>query len=431
MSDKKNKYSRREILLSAMAAGGGVGLRSLLMGLPVHFLTQRSMAAPIENFLVYSLNGSGCPINCNVPGTYINGYDHATAFATPVTSNWGSQSLKAAPCWNSLKKEIKATANIFHLRTMTNSHNEMDKVTNIFGAIESIDGRSAEMLPSIIAHELAPSLGTRLSYPVALAGPLTHKGKNQKIYTPSSVKALFPSGESSATINARVFRDKQIDLLYKDVKSNGTPAQMRFLNNYASSSKEAQELANQLSEALQIVEGDTEIDHMKTAAALLALKLTPVVTVRMHFGGDNHADTDLAGEVAAHNRAMTSLNALYDALKGFGIQNKTTFALLNVFGRTIKTNSRGGRDHNHRQSVMFSFGAGVKGGMIGDLAPGFRGLPEAQPINSTTGKITSSDIPINETLHSAAKSLMVATGMSEARTNKLVTGGKIVKPYLA
>lgn len=429
---KKNaEISRREILLGALAAGGGIGLRSLLLGLPVQFLTQRVMAASKANFLIYAMSKGGDPVNCNVPGTYIDGYDHADAFKVPVMTTWGTQSLKAAPCWNSLKSEIKSTANVFHIRTMTNSHSEMDKVTNVFGSVESLDGRSVEMLPSRIAYELAGSHGTQLNYPVALAGPLTFRGKNQKIYNPSSIKALFPAGVDAAMASARVFRDKQIDALYKDIKSNGTPAQMRFLSNYASSAVEARNLAGELSSALAPVSGNTEVDYMKTAAALLALRLTPVVTLDINFGGDNHADTGLVSEVARHNDAMLTLNALYDALKGFGIHNQTTFSMLNVFGRTTKVNARGGRDHNHRHSIMFSFGAGVKGGMIGDLAPGFRGFPESQAVNSATGKTVGADVPVDETLHSAAKSLIVATGIPEASANKMVTGGKIIKPFLA
>lgn len=432
---KKQKslvFDRREALLGAIAAGGGLALRSLLLGLPTQFLTQRSMALTQANFLVYSMNSGGCPINCNVPGTYVTGFDHAPEFATPVMTQWGSQNHLAASCWSNLKNEIKKTSNIFNLRSLTNSHNQMGDVTNIFGSIESPENSSAEMLPSIIAHELAKQHKTQLNYPVAMSGPLTVGGKNQKIYSPSSIKALFPSGVDAALANARTFRDQQLDLLYKDIKTNGTPAQMRFMSNYVSSADEAKKLAGGLADALSSVTGNEEIDYMKTAAALLALKLTPVVTVGISFGGDNHADTDLVGEVARHKTGIASINSLYDSLKTFGIENKTTFALLNVFGRTTKVNGRGGRDHNGSHTIMYSFGAGVKGGVIGETQVGkFKSNFEVLDLNSATGKAMGADITATQTLHSAAKSLMVATGIPESQVNKLVTGGKVVKPFLA
>jgi hypothetical protein len=81
---------------------------------------------------------------------------------------------------------------------------------------------------------------------------------------------------------------------------------------------------------------------------------------------------------------------------------------------------------------MFSFGAGVRGGMIGDLLTNGsrRDWFYAQGINSQTGGIQNPDIDPQQTLHSAAKSLIAATGIEEAKVDEMVLGGKVVRAFL-
>lgn len=424
------KINRRDLILSAAFGSGAIGLRSLLTGLPIHFLTSRSMANTTGKYLVYCARRAGDPVNNNVPGTYVEDYAHSDAFSTPVDIRLGTETFKAASAWNLLSNEIKASANFFHLRTTTNSHNELESVMKIFGAVEPIEGRAAEMLPSVIAHEHSQLLGTQLTHPIALQGILSYKGRNQKIYSPQNIKSLFPSGLSTAMLDARAFRDRQIDSIYRDVKTNGTPAQRRFMDDYVVSGQKARDLGNQLSQELATVNGNSQADQMRTAAALLALKVTPSVIVGLDFGGDNHGDATLSNETAKHNSSIQDINILFESLKSYGIQDQTIFAMLNVFGRTPWRNSRGGRDHHGRQSIMFSFGSSIKPGMVGDIRKGDRNRYEAQGINSQTGRIDNPDIDPNQTLHSAAKSLIAATGLSEAKINTLVTGGKVVRGFL-
>ena len=428
--NKKNELNRREALMLALASGGGIGLRSLLTGLPIHFLTRRSMANTGGKFLVYAARRAGDPVNCNVPGTYKAGYDHADEYSTPVNMRIGNQTHQAAPVWDTLRAGIKSSANFFHLRSRTNSHNELDSVMKVFGAIDAIEGRGSEMLPSVIAHEMSKLLGTQLTSPLALGGILSYKGRNQQVYRPTNIKSLFPSNMSNAVVNARRFRDQQIDLIYRDLKSNGTPAQKRFIDNHIVSGSRARQLGNQLAAELESINGNGANDTMRTAAALIALKVAPVVSLELDFGGDNHGDSQLANEVRRHESGITAINELYDALSGYGIADQTIFSMLNVFGRTPQRNSRGGRDHWGPQSIMFSFGAGVRGGMIGDIARGGRrNRFEALGINSDTGLTQNPDIDPNFTLHSAAKSLIAATGIEENKVNEMVNGGKIVKAY--
>jgi len=427
----KLKLTRREMISLALVQGGGLGLRSLLTGLPVHFLTSRSVAETKANYLVFASNRAGDPVNCNVPGTYKSGYEHSGAYSNPANIRFGTEMHKAAPVWNNLRSEIRAFANFFHLRSGTNGHNELNSVMKIFGAIESIKGKGGEMLSSRISYELSKMMSTQLQSPIALGSTLSFKGENQKIYSPGGIKALFPSGTNEALLNARKFRDRKIDTIYRELKVSGTPAQKKFIDSHIISGSKARLLGDQLSSALEDVSSNSADDKMKTAAALLALNVTPAVTMDLPFGGDNHADSGLVREMAQHESSIQALNNLYTYLKNYGIEGKTHFSLLNVFGRTPTINGKGGRDHWGRHTVMFSFGPKIKGGVVGDIAPSGRGgRYESMAINSQTGKVQNPDINPEDTLKSAAKSLMAVSGISESRINEVVTGGKIVKGYL-
>ncbi len=427
---KRNSLSRRELILCALNASGGLALKSLVTGLPISFLTRRAMAADGDSYLVYSAQRAGDPVNCNVPGTYMTGFSHPTIWETAIPVNFGNQSYQCAEIWQSLLPAIRMNTNIFHLRTNTNGHGELDTVMNIFGSIKPVTGRAPEMLPSIISHLLSQAQGTTLRTPIAMSGVLTFEGNNQKIYTPNSLRGLFPSTVSVVDMDMRQYRDQQLDLVYADVKQNGTSAQKRFIDNYAKSRADAQKLGTELGVALSTVTGSGEEQQVRTAAALLALKVTPVATVGIGFGGDNHADSGLTQETTRHTSGISVLNTLYQSLASYGIHDKTTFAMLNVFGRTPNINSRGGRDHHGDSSIMLSFGPRVKGGVVGGLVVGGnRNRPQAQGINSVTGAIASPNINANETLHSAAKSLMVACGISEQQADQWVVGGKVVGAY--
>ncbi len=445
MSNKKIKLSRREALIMALCSGGGLGLRSLLTGVPIHFLTRRSMAQTAGKHMIYCYSRDGDPVNSNAPGTYKTGYEHPPAYQTPENITLGSQTLQAAGVWNNLNNNIKQTANFFHLRTTAVAHNESNQALTLNGNVGPIVGSSAEMLPSVISNEMSKLLGTQLDSPISMAASgntnvntqtvgavsATFKGRNQQLYLPTGVKSLFPALSQNLT-NARSIRDQYVDSLYSTLKATGTPAQKNYVDEHIVSGGRARQLGDQLVTALNTVDSDTEENVMKTAAALLALKVTPLVTLSINFGGDNHDDNAAkATEVTGHTNGITTINSLYDALVSYGIQDQTIFSMLNIFGRDTRFNTRGGRHHYGSHTVMFSFGPGIKGGMIGDVAQtGSNNFYQSMAINSVTGGTAGADIDANETHQSAAKSLIAATGVPEAKAETLVEGGKVVKAYL-
>jgi hypothetical protein len=121
------------------------------------------------------------------------------------------------------------------------------------------------------------------------------------------------------------------------------------------------------------------------------------------------------------------------------LQDKVTFATLNVFGRNLngisKTESRSGRDHYGNHSVAVMIGKNVKPGVYGGVTTvqgGFGGgmALGAGDIDSTTGTLTpGGDVPRAETFVSMARTLGGALGIPQTNLESSFvagSGGKAV-----
>jgi uncharacterized protein (DUF1501 family) len=167
------------------------------------------------------------------------------------------------------------------------------------------------------------------------------------------------------------------------------------------------------------------------AVTLIKMNVAPVVSMHIPFGGDNHTDADLAGETKQTVAATGTISLLYQKLTDLGLQDRVTFAAMNVFGRTLAKKGTTGRDHlaNHHTTVMF--GKAIKGGVIGGLTPQ-AGDFAALPIVSSTGVgDASGDVAFGDTLGAMAKTLGAALGVSPAALDENISTGKVVRAALA
>ena len=65
--------------------------------------------------------------------------------------------------------------------------------------------------------------------------------------------------------------------------------------------------------------------------------------------GDNHGDTGLAKEIAGHAAGVGSIAKMMQGLTAANLQDKVTFVMSNVFGRTMVHGfNANGRQHNDR-----------------------------------------------------------------------------------
>jgi hypothetical protein len=474
-------FTRRNALLTGLFGTGYVGLRAMATGLPAWFVadpskaTAQDLACAIQarenmQYLIVSVSSMGDPIGCNCPGTYegeaaaaIHPEDASMA-ATPIA--FGDKMLTAAAPWGVLSEAVRARTAFFHHVTLANNHGDQPKVMRLMGATTK-----GEMLVSALASHLTGCHGTVQAEPVAIGARgnaselVSYGGRSLPSVSPTQLRQLLTGsaggrggggipgqgGKSGAAVlvGLRSIRDKYLDQMNVLAKMDATGVQQKFLDALAQSQQQVRLLAEGLADTLGSIDGDDVEGQALAAAALISANVTPVVTVRIPFGGDNHSDSGLAAEVADHTDANTrftgvaGIQRVMDALTAMGLQDKVTFATLNVFGRNLngisKTEARSGRDHYGNHSVAVMIGKNVKPGVYGGVTTvtgGFGGgmALGAGDIDSATGALTpGGDVPRAETFVSMARTLGGALGIPQANLDSSFvagSGGKAVAAAL-
>jgi hypothetical protein len=440
MSDNhKTTTSRRGVLAAMATVGGGLILRSLATGLPAQILLNPLSASaqdmPTGKILILSSSSAGDPVNANVPGTYglPNLFHSADPAMAATTLSLGGQSYTAAKPWADLPQTILDRSVFFHHATYTPVHGEMNRVQRMMDATEKND-----MLVSLIARELGPTLGTVQHEPVSLGARggelLSSGGRILSNVAPLSVRQSL-GGVDGPLKDLQTLRDKSIDKIYALYKEQGTPSQLKLLDAWSRSRDEVRAISTELITLLDTVDGNDQVNQARTAAVLAAMKISPVISLHLDFGGDNHTDAGFDNETTKHLSAIATLQGLIeqlDQLRTAGnLQNDVVFASLNVFGRTLKKKGTAGRDHHSGHHAMVLIGEGLNPGVVGGVALNESGSEYiAQSIDSSTGE-AGGDIPYEETLGAAGKTLAVALGIPEDRANQMLPPGKIVSSVLS
>jgi uncharacterized protein (DUF1501 family) len=256
---------------------------------------------------------------------------------------------------------------------------------------------------------------------------LTFSGRGLPNLNPTGLRDVLtkPTGPIG---DLRPLRDKSIDQMYAALKERGTPAQRAYIDSLALSRGQARSISDDLLGMLSSITSNRSDGQIAAAAALIRMNVSPVVAIRIEFGGDNHRDPDLMGaEVPQTEIGIQRIGELMELLKQYGLQDKVTFAAYNVFGRTLKKLGTAGRDHwgSHHTTVMI--GKTIKPGVIGGLEPK-AGDYYATPIQSTTGEAApgGGDISFQETLGAMGKTLGVAVGADKATLDMQISQGKTV-----
>ncbi len=160
-----------------------------------------------------------------------------------------------------------------------------------------------------------------------------------------------------------------------------------------------------------------------------------MISIHIPFGGDNHVDTALATETKQTVAGVASIGNLWTQLTAAGMQDRVTFAMMNVFGRTLSAShgSTNGRNHHGDHHVTVLIGKPMKGGVVGGLEPANNDY-RATSIDSRSGGAVaggSGDIPFSETLSAAGKTLGAACGVDRGLLDQNIAGGKVVAAALA
>jgi hypothetical protein len=441
--------------MTTLFGAGHVGLRALATGLPAWFIanprsaTAQALTCTIDakdklQYLIVSASSSGDPLNCNVPGTYeaapiIHPLQPEVA-PTPITL--GGKMYTAALPWagtdvgGALNPAVLARTSFFHHMTRSTVHGDQPKVMKLVGATA---GR--EMIVSAYAKHLSACFGTVQAEPVAVGARgnsselVSYSGRMLPSISPTQLKQLLTGSRNDPLVKVRTLRDQALDQLNALAKTDGTNVQRQFLDAMALSQRQVRQLVDQLATTLNGITSDDAKGQALAAAALISANVTPVVTMHISFGGDNHTDQDLQTEATQHVTGVQGIQAVMDALATLGLTDKVTFATLNVFGRNLngiaKTDGRTGRDHYGNHAVTVMIGKNVVPGVIGGVTPATSGAYLASPIDSSTGAPSpTGDIPAAETHVAAARTLGVALGIPEAQLAGdfiASAGGKVIR----
>jgi hypothetical protein len=435
--------TRRQGIKTTLFGAGLVGLRALATGLPARFLLNPRQAladnpAPTcgakdkAQYIILNTSGGGDPINASVPGTYedpliAHSLDPAMA-PTPLIIR-GQTHTAAAP-WATLPQGVLDRTCFWHLMTNTPVHPKEPDVLKLMGATYA-----GEMLPSLLARELAPCLGTIQSQPISVgatspAEGLSYGGAALPIIPALALKATLTNTPGPLT-NLQPLRDQTLNQLYDLYRNGANPAQRAYIDSLVTSQQQVRNINQDLLSALGSIKDNSAASQVLAAVTLIQMNVTPLIAIHIPFGGDNHRDVGLAAETAQTVSGVATIAALMQQLAAAGLSDKVTFMSLNVFGRTLGPGNTDGRQHNENHQVSVTIGKPFLGGVIGGVAPAQKDYG-ALPIDSKTGKgSVTGDIPMVSTLASFGRTMLAAVGVAPAVITSDVTSGTIITPALA
>jgi hypothetical protein len=435
--------TRRNAILSTLFGTGLVGLRALATGLPASFLLdpRRALASdPVPpcgsmdkaQFIIMNTSGQGDPINASIPGTYddpmiVHSPDPAMA---PTNLVLQGRTYQAAAPWATLPQPVLDRTCFWHLMTNTPVHPKEPDVLKLMGA-----AYAGEMLPSILARQLAPCLGTLQAQPITVgattpAEGLSYGGSALPIIPALALKSTLTSVPGPLT-NLQPLRDETLNQLYDLYKNGASPAQRAYIDSMVTSQRQVRGIRQDLLEALSSIKDNTATSQVLAAVTLVQMKVTPVVAIHIPFGGDNHRDVGLATETAQTISGVATIASLMQQLAAAGLSDSVTFMSLNVFGRTIGPGNTDGRQHNENHQVSITIGKPFKGGVIGAVGPVKKDYGALSLDSKTGAGSASGDVAPLDTLPSFGKTMLAAVGVDAATISSQINGGRVIPAALA
>ncbi|HEY2734750.1 MAG TPA: hypothetical protein VGI70_12235, partial [Polyangiales bacterium] len=383
-------------------------------------------------YVIFATSSAGDPINASVPGTYLDSKivhspDPRMAAATLML---GGQNYQAATPWTSLSQSVLDRTSFWHLSTGTPVHPKEPDVLKLMGSTYA-----SEMLPSLIARQLASCLGTVQPQPIAIGATspsegLSYQGAALPIIPAQALKATLTS-PSGALTELRPLRDQTLNELYDIYKTDATTAQRAYIDTLVKSQSEVRNIDQNLLDALSSITDNGIDSQILAAVTLIQMNLAPVLSINIPFGGDNHRDPSLAKESDQTISGVAAIGSLMQQLSAAGLSDKVSLVSLNVFGRTLGPGNENGRQHNPNHQVSIAIGKPFKSGVIGGVQPVAKDYG-AMPIASATGKAAADgDVQPGDTLASFGKTLLQAFGVDSAAIDTGITSGKVISGALS
>jgi hypothetical protein len=435
--------SRRNAILSTLFGAGYVGLRALATGLPAAVLLnpRKALASPSTSmclapqkaqYIIFNTSGNGDPINASVPGTYedpmiVHSSDPSMA-PTPLTI-LGQQHTAAAP-WSTLPQDVLDRTVFWHLMTNTPVHPKEPQVLELMGATQA-----GEMLPSLLARQLAPCLGTVQPQPISVGAlnpseALNYAGAALPVIPALALKATLTNPVGALTA-LQPLRDQTLNQLYDLYKNGAGPAQRQYIDSLVTSQQQVRNINQNLLAALAAIKDNSADSQVLAAITLIQMNVSPVVSIHIPFGGDNHRDIALAAETTQTVSGVATIASLMKQLATAGLQDKVTFMSLNVFGRTLGHGNADGRQHNGNHQVSITIGKPFRGGVVGGVGPVASDYG-ALAIDSKSGAGSAGgDIRAFDTLAAFGQTMLASVGSDSSSITSPGGTGKVVTAALA
>lgn len=434
MADFQSSWTRRRLLTRTLFGAGLVGLRSLATGIPIAILAnpRKGLAAAIAEgpaqparpqYVILSTSGDGDPMGCNVPGTYADPaiLHPSMPSMAPTALTLGGERFLAARPWAELPQALLDRTCFFHHATYTVVHSEEQKTLCLAGKTEG-----NEMWLSLLAAQLAPALGTIQAEPIVLGPRQDSEGvvfqrRVQPIVAPSALAQLLgaPTGPLGQFTQ---LRDRDLDRLNSYLKREGTRAQRTFIDQYVQSQSQLRSVSETLLSVLQSIKDDSVSSQILAAVTLIRMKVSPVISLHVPFGADNHSDPNLEREAKDTVSGVASFGELWSQLTAHGLQDSVSFLAFNVFGRPLSPAGRHGRDHSASHNVAVMFGAPFRGSVVGGVER-FETDFGASSIDSATGRAVGGekgDVRFADTLNSMAVTFTRGVGVNVSCLGKEV-----------
>ena len=293
---------------------------------------------------------------------------------------------------------------------------------------------AGEMLPSLLAAQLAPCLGTIQTQPLCIGATspsegLSFSGTALPIVPPLALRATL-ANEPGPLTDLQPLRDQTLAQIYELYKNNATSAQRAYIDSLVLSQQQVRNINQNLMDNLTAIKDNSPNSQILAATILIQMHVSPVISVHVPFGGDNHRDLGLATETNQTVSGVATIASLMQQLANVGLADAVTFMSLNVFGRTLGPGNSDGRQHNPNHQVSISIGKPFKGGVIGGIAP-VQNDYGALPIDSNTGAgTTGGNISPGDTLGAFGMTMLSAVGVAPDVIASLVSSGQIIKGAL-
>jgi hypothetical protein len=445
-------FKRRSVLSTALFGAGYLGLRSLATGIPTAILAKGKRAFADElscgdgskaQYIVLATSGSGDPLNANAPGTYAKSGPIATvahnldpSMVETALSLSGTATSAALP-WATtaaggvFSQQVLDRMTVWHLMTNTPVHPQEPNVLSLMG-----ETAPKEMLPSLLARQLAPCLGTIQNQPMTLGATspsegLSFGGQALPIIPPLALKATLanPSGVLAEITSLQALRDDTLSKIGDIYRRTATKSQKAYLDSVITSQSQIRSINQDLLNALGSIADNSVASQITAAVVLFQMNVTPVVAIHIPFGGDNHNDTLLANEALQTNSGLASIMQLMNQLQSMSnakgsLFDQVSLMTLNVFGRTIAAGNTDGRGHNPNHQVSLTIGAPFKGGIIGGIGQ------VANDFGAIAFKGHSGTIAPGDSLAAYGRTIMHAVGIDDTYTNSVITPGDRVDDAL-